>query len=565
MSTKPKEEVLELEDTIDDTRYESFIKEMRAENSTKKINKEVIADKYVLERLIGEGGMAQVYLATQQPLGNHVAIKILSNDFLQEEDALPRFELEAKTTSMLCHPNTVTLIDFGRYQVDKCYLVMEYVEGRTLREILDEEGVLPINVAINYTIQIAQSLCEAHHKGVVHRDLKPDNIMVVELPGAGPFIKVVDFGIAKIINTDKRVTEVGKIVGTPNYMAPEQGNSVEIDHRADIYSLGCVLYEMLTGYAPFEEGTFLQIMMAHQFVDPPRRHDHLPPPLVDVIDRMLAKDPADRIQNASDLSLRLMECARVQDVCTISSDNIRVPLRPIVNTPTQPLQSVKRFVAQSKRQTTKNTMEFEKQQVSVPPNEISQLHQLEFPVVQYKPKIVHFMALFGMFAGLFFMLKDSPKNTLTILSEPSGATVYMNEKPIGFTPYEMKTDDKKTVNITLGMQGYEPEHLKMQNADSMKSGAVYVRLNPKKIDLNVKLDKPSSRISINEMSKGALAAHTQKAFQVPWPKKDLSVTIEYPDGSKSVKTWQQNQLTSTLDLDLTQAPLTTVKTAPVHD
>lgn len=227
--------------------------------------------RYTLRRLIGQGGMGVVYEAIQHPGERRVAIKLIP---ALDDLVIQRFEREANTVSMLQHPNTITLFEHGRTGSGELFLVMEYLEGRSLKEIIAAEAPLGLMRQMHILSQITHALTEAHDLGIVHRDIKPDNIFVMTLNQDPDFVKVLDFGIAKAIvgelATD--LTTDGRIVGTPKYMAPEQIMSQPADRRADIYSLGCVLYEMACGQAPFI-GSSAMLMVEHTRHERPLLND----------------------------------------------------------------------------------------------------------------------------------------------------------------------------------------------------------------------------------------------------------------------------------------------------
>lgn len=248
---------------------------------------------------IGQGGMGSVYQAEDTTLGRKVAVKILNPDLLERGGReLERFQAEAKVQASLNHPNIVTLYQFEPYQDSYC-MVMEYVEGKTLAEIVRTSGPLPPHIAVNLSKQILDGLTAAHRLGVVHRDLKPSNVMVTPDGVA----KVMDFGIAKV-QGGKTLTESGALVGTVYYMSPEQVRGEKVDARSDIYSFGIILFELLTGRVPFKEDSDFSIMIHHVQTPPPPPTQFLPEiptALEDIVLRCLAKDPAARFQSAQEI------------------------------------------------------------------------------------------------------------------------------------------------------------------------------------------------------------------------------------------------------------------------
>ncbi|MCC6620478.1 MAG: serine/threonine protein kinase [Deltaproteobacteria bacterium] len=255
----------------------------------------VLDSKYTLISKLGEGGMGSVYLAEQATMGREVAIKVLRREFSQNRQAIKRFLREARAASKLAHPNTITVYDFGQSNDGLLYLVMERLSGRPLADILDDEGALPPERAAHIVGQICDSLGEAHRQGITHRDLKPENIFIEEKVGNSQFVKVLDFGIAKMAGDDAttQATATGMICGTPSYMSPEQAMGKEIDGRSDIYALGILLYEMLTNEKPFEGDTPMEVMLKHINEPSPnvyqRTQIQVPQGIQDVLDRMLAK------------------------------------------------------------------------------------------------------------------------------------------------------------------------------------------------------------------------------------------------------------------------------------
>jgi serine/threonine-protein kinase len=231
----------------------------------------LIASKYKIIKKIGEGGMGSVYIADQEPINRKVAIKVLLGKLAEDEVAVKRFELEAKAISRMQHPNTVTIYDFGKTEDDRLYIVMEFLKGKTLTQLLRECTVLQAPRACKIMRQVCGSLADAHAAGIIHRDLKPDNIFLSEVGGDPDWVKVLDFGVAKLADSEGAgtLTQTGMIFGTPKYMSPEQAEGRPIDYRADIYALGVVLYELLIGRPPFVSDTPVGLLLKHISEPPP--------------------------------------------------------------------------------------------------------------------------------------------------------------------------------------------------------------------------------------------------------------------------------------------------------
>jgi serine/threonine-protein kinase len=270
---------------------------------------------YRLRRCIGSGGMGEVYLAEHQLLKRPCAVKLIRQDRVTDPKALARFEREVRLTAMLAHPNTVEIYDYGRTEDGTYYYVMEYLQGQSLAELVGHHGPLPPGRAVYLLRQVCQALREAHAAGLIHRDIKPSNIFAARCWGMNDVAKLLDFGLVlpSACEVAPHLSEEGQILGTPLFMSPEQAMAGrQLDERSDIYSLGAVAYYLLTGRPPFEAGGGLGVMFAHVYdpvVPPSRVCPTIPEDLERVVLRCLAKDPADRFQEAASLEQALGECA----------------------------------------------------------------------------------------------------------------------------------------------------------------------------------------------------------------------------------------------------------------
>jgi eukaryotic-like serine/threonine-protein kinase len=270
----------------------------------------VIAERYHITKKLGEGGMGQVYLAEHVKMGRRCAIKIMTPGTMTDPEAISRFNREAANASRIAHPNVCAIYDFGETPDGLIYLAMEYIEGKSLTDVLAETGTLPLARAATMIFQCAEGLQVAHDLGIVHRDLKPDNIMVTTARGKDT-VKVVDFGIAKAMSGDEsrgqKVTKTGFVVGTPEYMSPEQLAGDPVDGRSDLYSLGLVFYRMLTGASPFPADSQQETMIKRLTDDPmplatARPDVTFPAEVQRVLNRALARNPNERHKNAADLA-----------------------------------------------------------------------------------------------------------------------------------------------------------------------------------------------------------------------------------------------------------------------
>ena len=259
---------------------------------------EVIVERYELEELVGTGGMSSVYKARDRLLERPVALKILHEQYTLDPEYVERFRREARAVAQLAHPNIVTVIDRGE-QDGRQFIVFEYIDGENLKQVVNREGALPIREAVELTIQIARALGFAHERGIVHRDVKPQNVIL----GDDGRAKVTDFGIARSLDVDG-VTQTGTVVGTSDYIAPEQAQGRQVDAQTDVYSLGVVLYELITGDVPYDGENFVAVAMQHVHQPAPSVLDRRPdcPPRLDlVVQRAMAKDPNDRHDSMADL------------------------------------------------------------------------------------------------------------------------------------------------------------------------------------------------------------------------------------------------------------------------
>jgi serine/threonine-protein kinase len=272
--------------------------------------------RYRVLRVIGEGGMGIVYEGEHTLIERRVAIKVLREDFSRRADVVERFRREAKSASRIGHPNIVDVLDFGETPAGASYFVMEMLSGVDLADVLAREGALTPQRAVLIAYQVCHALAAAHDKGIVHRDLKPENIFLVERDGQPDFVKIVDFGVAKISEQDspspRKLTRSGVIFGTPEYMSPEQAGGQAPDHRVDIYALGVTLYELLTGRVPFEGQSFMSVLSKHASKQVPALLDvnpklKLSTELENTVFRALRKDRNERFQHMRDMASALAQ------------------------------------------------------------------------------------------------------------------------------------------------------------------------------------------------------------------------------------------------------------------
>jgi serine/threonine-protein kinase len=266
---------------------------------------ETIANRYEVEELVGHGGMSSVYKAKDSLLERHVALKILHEQYGGDEDFVERFKREARSVAQLQHPNIVTVIDRGE-ENGRQFIVFEYIEGENLKEHVVRKGRLDVREALEIALEVARGLGFAHEQGLVHRDVKPQNILL----NGDRLAKVTDFGIARTVDVDG-MTQTGTVLGTSNYIAPEQASGQRVDAHSDIYALGVVLYELLAGEVPFPGESFVAVAMKHMHEPAPNLLDvrkDVPLRVAAAVDRALEKDPEQRFPTMGDFAAELEAC-----------------------------------------------------------------------------------------------------------------------------------------------------------------------------------------------------------------------------------------------------------------
>jgi eukaryotic-like serine/threonine-protein kinase len=274
-----------------------------------RLSSTVLSGRYRLESKLGSGGMSTVYLALDEVLDRPVAVKLLHREISDEADQLERFRREARAAARLSHPNLVGVIDAGEDD-GRPYIVFEYIDGRTLKRQIQEQGPLPVDEAVAYAIEIGRGLTAAHARKLVHRDVKPQNVLI-DPDGRA---KVTDFGIARSLE-QKGMTATGRVLGTTDYVSPEQAMGEDVDERSDVYSLGVVLYEMLTGDVPFQAETQVGVAMKHvnePMPDVQAKRPEVSAVVASVVDRATTKDPRDRYNTVAEMVRDLEQTLEVE-------------------------------------------------------------------------------------------------------------------------------------------------------------------------------------------------------------------------------------------------------------
>ncbi len=299
----------------------------------------LVEDRYRIQSLIGQGSAGSVYKARQELIGRDVAIKVLHDYLVSDDEFVRRFKQEAKAASRLNHPNIITIYDFGIIPIGRRpYIAMDLLNGTPLSELISQCDHIPIETIIPIFKMVCQALAEAHRQGVVHRDIKPENIVLVERGGKKFFPMVVDFGIARLIQEESdaaKITRTGTVCGSPTYMSPEQCTSSKVDQRSDIYSLGIVLFEALTGTVPFTAEELVKVMTMHLLDPPPTLSEtrpdlQFPEKLEVVVARALSKHPEDRYQDMDEFSYVLEESIKAPQKTLVSMPSLsKLPAVPV--------------------------------------------------------------------------------------------------------------------------------------------------------------------------------------------------------------------------------------------
>jgi len=423
----------------------------------------VLGERYRIEDVIGQGGMGTVYRAQHLTLGKTFAVKVLKSVHTARPDFVARFQREAIAASQIRHPGIVDVFDFGRAAEGSIYCVMEYLPGETLSERLFRNGALSVTEAVRICRDMALALAAAHAQGIFHRDIKPENVLLVPQPGSPERVKLVDFGIARLAEPprDGRDTGEGLILGTPQYMSPEQASGLSQDARADIYSLGVLLWELLTGTPPFRGVSATHVLAAHLLEPAPRLprtgpHGALPRRLGRLLARMMAKRPEDRPDG--------MEAVIVELEAVLSPPQSRMGWAII---------GLALLAVASAAGALSLWVARHRQHALVAPPALRAAPPTPLPLRPPTPATG--IQTQTPAAAVAAVPPDVARTVaLTVQSEPPGATVVLGGRARGITPLRLALREGVAVRLELSLKGYFTETRLVRPTDSL---AVDIRLH----------------------------------------------------------------------------------------
>jgi serine/threonine protein kinase len=297
----------------------------------------VIDGRYEIQQRVGEGGMGVVYKARQMSIDRVIALKMLNQQMQGDQQWVQRFYNEAKACSRLQHPNTIRMFDFGQTPDGRLFMTMEFLDGISLRDALQKGPLAPQRVA-KILIQCCASLAEAHSIGIIHRDIKPDNVFLLNMAGSPDFVKLLDFSVAKLLEGDRMKTQAGVVFGTPQYMSPEQGRGLPLDARSDLYALGVLAFEMLTGNVPFNDDNPMTVIQMHLHGAIPPMPDSVPYSVQAIVRRAMEKDAARRYQSSGEMMQHAQQVFAELNAGSVSVGGGGVPRTMIAGPQQQPQQ-----------------------------------------------------------------------------------------------------------------------------------------------------------------------------------------------------------------------------------
>lgn len=502
----------------------------------------ILQGRYEVRALIARGGMGKIYRAEQVPLGRPVALKVLDLGYSQDHDPefRKRFFLEAATASRLAHPNTIRIFDYG-HEGETFFIAMEFIEGRTLLQIIRDEAPMPPMRVVNIARQMCGSLHEAHGLGVIHRDLKPSNVLVTQHGDLHDFVKVLDFGLVKLLKDDEEITKSGLFLGSPNYMSPEQIRAKGVDQRSDIYSLGVILYRALTGTIPFRRDSSMSTLIA-QLEDDPPSFAHaapdvpIPETMEHIVMRCLDKDPDQRFASVQELDRALTAAAtalrRGPPVPELSLVPGRVrpeTLASQADTAEMPAASEVPPVSRRRRKVRREPT-----------------GPMDAALGSKRLPLVAAAALLALAAVFFLLLVSRAQQDGTrpvqapivaptsLTSTPPGAVVLRGVDYLGRTPLTVEVPDGERWEVTLQKVGFIPESLILAagelRAIELLEDSAPIELTPAPDSPRVQLaPSPSRRIRVVQPAPRTAPAAESTPDPTPKPRRGSDLRDPWDD------------------------------------
>ena len=480
----------------------------------------VLSGRYQIHKRLGEGGMGRVYEAEHLQLGRSVAVKVMRKKYAEQKAMVERFRLEARSASMIGHPNVVQVFDYGTTEAGEGFIVMELLKGAPLSEVIKQQGPMELGRVLSILGEVATALRAAHECGVIHRDLKPANIFLIRVNAdERERVRVLDFGMAKLIDLgDDRggLTAAGEILGTPEYMAPEQAVGGEVDRRVDIYALGCVAYEMWTGAPPFSGPNYVTVLAKHMDERAPRISDvrDAPPALDQLVARALSKSPSDR---PPDMGAVMAALARIADDEGVASAAVPraldLPSMPSLG-PMSRASSTKRRFTRMKRRTRRNiiigvaalgtlaagalverrfgppppatgpatlvlattpagaTLRVDGKVLGDPSPAVARLapgkHDIEAVMSHFLPAKIDGLDVKAATSDVLRIPLTRDVYKTHVSSEPEGAQVYLDGFAVGTTPLDTEVDPWEEHTLRLERLGRRPWEKLLANGDRPK-------------------------------------------------------------------------------------------------